>query len=297
MGKINFLLNQVLPPFVYFVIKNLYLFIKNGFLYSSNIKKYKKNNNRLIIMGNGPSLNSSLKKYMNKISLFDCMCVNEFVISDYYELIRPHIYIVADPNNFIKYDEMSENIREQTINMVTALRTKTQWPLVLMAPDFARKSDFIKNLNNNNIKVLYYNTLNLCIPPTEKSIFFCWNHNMIPPLAQTVLNVCLNLGIMFRYNEIFLIGADSNWMEDVRVDQTDNRVYIIDKHFYGEKKRYLYSDVYEKVPSKLGDELDAEKRVFESYWILNKYAQYNKLSIYNASEYSLIDAFQRKKIE
>ena len=81
----------------------------------------------------------------------------------------------------------------------------------------------------------------------------------------------------------------------MHVDQETNELYTIDSHFYGEKKVVLYADNEGKVPQKLHDELNCISRALSAYWDLKGYADYAGVKVFNASKYSLIDAFERKK--
>ena len=99
-----------------------------------------------------------------------------------------------------------------------------------------------------------------------------------------------------RYKEIYLIGADTTWIELLHVDQNTNDVYTIDTHFYGKKKMPLYKDSAGKIPVKLHEELYFNLNALKLYWELKDYADYAGVRVYNASEYSLIDAFERRKL-
>lgn len=45
----------------------------------------------------------------------------------------------------------------------------------------------------------------------------------------------------------------------------------------------------------MDEELACQSKTFKNYSELNNYAKYAGVKVYNASEYSLIDAFERKK--
>ena len=132
-------------------------------------------------------------------------------------------------------------------------------------------------------------------PLSLESKFKAWDENLIAPPNQTVLNTCVWLGVFLRYKEIFLIGADSTFMQDIRVDQETNLLYLIDSHFYGEIKRPIYTDADGTIPQKLHVELNSISVMLSNYWDLKYYADYAGVKIYNASKYSLIDAYERRK--
>ena len=173
---------------------------------------------------------------------------------------------------------------------------KTTWDIKLIVPSFAEGCECLKALENNEyIHIYYYNTTNAVEPNSPQKRYEAWDHNLIPPPAQTCLNTCVWLGVFLRFKKIYLIGADTTWIEHLHVDQETNEVYTINSHFYGSKKETVYADEEGKIPQKLHDELNCISKALELYWELKNYADYASVHIYNASKYSLIDAFERKK--
>jgi hypothetical protein len=118
--------------------------------------------------------------------------------------------------------------------------------------------------------------------------FDLYNKNKISVPAQTVLNTAVYLAVFWRYKNIVLIGADTSWHEELQVDQETNILYFDDEHFYETKQ---------SIPSKIHEQFFCLARVFENYCLLREYADYNSVSVFNASEKSWIDAFERKKLK
>lgn len=292
------IIKSLLPPIIFNIIKTIYLLLRYGIRYYSTIKEFDRTHDSLLIFGNGPSLNETIKSYEMSFSKYDCMVVNGFANTEYFERVKPNVYVLADPAFFIKYTIMCDRIKKLSQSLAESLKIKTQWNMTLIVPEYGRNSDLINDISDNkNINILYYNSHDLIIPLSKKHQYFLWNHNLIAPLSQTVLNTCLTLGISLNYKNIYLIGADTSWIENLRVDQENNKLYTIDKHFYGEKKIYLYADGNDTIPERLDRELLCNHRALAYYWELKSYAEYNQVNIYNASAYSLIDAFERKKLE
>ena len=122
-------------------------------------------------------------------------------------------------------------------------------------------------------------------------------------MDQNVLNVGLYLSLFWGYKETYLIGADSTFLEDLRVDQDTNELYTIDTHFYKNKDVYVDKSFYDSQKRgrsrsdwTLHDLIYAHGRMFEYYYALKQYAEYKGLKIYNASEYSWINCFERRKL-
>ncbi len=262
----------------------------------STIKNIEKKSDVLIVIGNGPSLNDTFKEHKEEIINKECVVVNSFCNTVYYEEIKPKYYVLADPAYFGDVKNFDIRLKNVVTNVWDAILRKTTWDIHLIVPSYANGSAIIDAISDNpHISVYFYNIKDLRCNKMNK--FEAWDLNLIAPPAQTCLNTCVWLGICLRFKRVYLIGADTTWIELLHVDQETNEIYTIDSHFYGKKKVILYSDEEGQVPQKLHDELNCISRALESYWDLKTYADYAGVNVYNASEYSLIDAFERKKIE
>lgn len=262
----------------------------------STVGQLPKQSERLIVIGNGPSLAKSMENYKEEICKYDCIVVNHFCESDYYNDLKPKYYLLADPAFFGKFENYADWQRDKIKGFIESIVSNTTWNMNLIVPNFAIGSELIEEIQrNSHIHTYYYNPYNL-VQCNEKNEFLFWDKNLIAPPAQTCLNTCVWLGIFLRYKETYIIGADSNWLELIHVDQETNELYINDKHFYGEKKQKLYKDSAGTIPITMSEELFCESIAFKSYSELKCYADYAGVKIFNASEYSLIDAFERKKL-
>ncbi|MGI5172146.1 hypothetical protein H0R92_00900 [Treponema sp. OMZ 840] len=283
-----------IPPII-LKIRHFFLNNKKDDSYLSTVHTIQKNSNTLFILGNGPSLNTTFANGTDFFKEKDIICVNTFVTTDFFVTLKPTKYMIADPNNLIGLETLSNVLKEQTQEIVTEFQKKINWHIDFIVPDFARDGYLYQSLKMNKFITFYfYNTKD--VSKTNYTYFQNLDENLIAPPAQTVLNTCLWLGIKLKYDAIYLLGADTSWTEQVSVDQTTNELYTIDKHFYGEVKRPVYGDVDGKIPRKLHEELEADAKVLRNYWELKTYAQHVGVAVYNASAYSLIDAFERKKI-
>ena len=251
---------------------------------------------KLVVIGNGPSLNDSIKEQKNAIIANDCVVVNQFCKTDYYTELKPKYYLLADPAYFGTIDNYTNRLKNIVLDFIESIVNKTTWDINLIVPSFARDSEFINAVKKNHyIHVYFYNNINAYVANSSQMKYDAWDHNLIAPPAQTCLNTCVWLGIFLRYKKIYLIGADTTWIELLHVDQETNEVYTIDSHFYGTKRVTLYSDEEGNPPQKLHDELNCISRALSQYWELKYYSDYAGVKVFNASKYSLIDAFERKK--
>ena len=268
-------------------------------LVTSPLPQIPNQSDKIIIIGNGPSLNQSLDKYKDQILENDRIAVNFFASTDLYEIIRPNIYVFADPAFFFVPDNQQEAIEKLIKNIVN----KTSWNLQIIIPLSAKESPFVNILRQNNmIKVDFY--LNYYQDCGKISKYEAWDRNLTGPPAQNVLNVAIYLALFWNYKETYLIGADSSFLEDLRVDQETNELYTIDTHFYNNTKVHTDKKFYDQKNRgrsrkdwKLHELIYAHGRMFEYYADLKEYADYKGLKVYNASEYSWINVFERKKLK
>ena len=98
-------------------------------------------------------------------------------------------------------------------------------------------------------------------------------------------------GICKGYKEIVLLGAETNWVKELEVDE-ENQAYFNDSHYYGEKNKRLLIDAWGR-PISIAEALESDARVFRQYMFLDAYAKRKKTLIYNATSNSLVDAFSR----
>lgn len=267
-------------------------------LADSPLPQIEHHSDKMIIIGNGPSLNDSVTKYKDEILSNDRIAVNFFASSELYEVLKPNIYVFADPAFFYVPDNQKDSI-ESLINKII---TKTNWDMQMIIPLSAQKAPLVNLLKQvKNIKIDFY--INEYRNIGNMSKFEVWDKNVIGPPAQNVLNVALYLSLFWGYKETYLIGADSSFLEDLRVDQETNELYTIDTHFYNNKSVHTDKKFYDQKNRgrsrkdwKLHDLIYAHGRMFEYYSDLKEYADYKGLKVYNASEYSWINVFERKKL-
>ena len=121
-------------------------------LLQSNFKGILKTNkhqeNRLLILGNGPSLKYSLEKF-DKLpsSNLDLMAVNAFATTSYYNKLKPKYYIINAVTYFQKDEEMSPFYIELRKTLFQHLLDDTLWDLYLMVPFRAKKIKRISRID------------------------------------------------------------------------------------------------------------------------------------------------------
>lgn len=280
------------PPIYYKAKKRL---IPKKHLIYSPLPKVEHEKNRMVVIGNGPSLNKTVELYEKQLHEADCVMVNFSASTPLFEQICPRYYMMADPG-FLH----SEEDREAMNALLKALKEKTAWPMTIILPDFLRAWKESAILQENEyITILYYNNSSQKI--NDDKLFQALDENRVGPPAQTVLNAAVWLSIYWGYQETYIVGADMSYLKDVYVGQKDNVVYTIDRHFYNNNEVCPEKIEPEKGGHKLGMTMeqlfDAVHIMFQSYRQLRGYAEWKGLKLYNASEYSMIDCLERKKLK
>lgn len=252
---------------------------------------------RLIIIGNGPSLNKSIELYGDVIKQSECLMVNHSASTDLFEYLRPSFYLLVDPAWI--YPENSTHT-EAIYRTINAIVSKTIWPMTIVMPRTAingyANNQFKKN---KNINVMFFEDCQ--IMPKDMTKFEAWDKNMVCPPGQTVMNTAVWLPIYWEYKETYIIGADTSFVADLHVDQETNIVYSIDTHFYSNDQ--LPVDDYDEknhrrtFGTKLHEEYFTAGIALRDYWAMREYADWKGVKVYNACEFSWIDAFERKKLK
>lgn len=266
----------------------LYMFFK-GF------KKCTIKEDALFVLGTGPSLKQTIEKYSDILIKNSCAVVNGFATSPIYEIVKPKYYCLADPAYFTPYRMLPDRHKKVVNDLRISLLEKTNWPITFIFPAKGKGSELQIALEQiNEVDFLYYNNKgNAVVMPDSSFKYVCWNKQIVAPLCQTVLNTLLNIAIVSKVKNIYLIGADTSWIKTYEIDQMDNTLYSKDEHFYGINRIPIYKDEINKVKQELHSELILVSKALKAYWTLNKFAKYNNVNLYNASEYSWIDALER----
>ncbi len=248
-----------------------------------------------VILGNGPSLNETLKDDLDFIldENKKVIAVNSFAISEYFEKLKPEYYVLNAPEYWLEVvSELHQKLRKDVFQN---LIVKTNWELTLFVPYQAKKSKVWKNLfeSNPNIHTVYYNKTPIEGLTSVNHFFFKKNFGM--PRPHNVLLPTIFLALNMNFKKIFIFGADHSWHEEIRVDDA-NKVTVNHEHFYDKSewrlpmykldgKEYRIHDVFRKL-----------YLAFNGYFILREYAQSLNAEIYNASNLSYIDAFPKVRV-
>lgn len=284
---------QLFVPPIYYKVKKQ-LFKQRRPVYHP-LPKVDHEKNRMVVIGNGPSLNKTVELYEKQLLEADCLMVNFSARTSLFELIKPKYYVMTDQN----WISDPENISEAIHLCVDALCAKTRWPMYIVMPATFRRwwaLDFF--CQNPNITILFDEAKWYKYP--EEELFLAFAENRINPPTYTVLTYGVYLSLYWNYEETYLVGADTTFPTMIYVGQDDNLVYSVDSHFYKNNEVCpLPTDLKKKgrrFPANMEQYMEMCHNIFYEYNLLARYAKWKGLKVYNASEYSMIDCYERRKL-
>ncbi len=261
---------------------------------NSKISTTRKSDN-VVILGNGPSLTSSLAHHPDFLSGKDLICVNHFPSTELYTNLKPAIYITSAPDLWL--DDIDERFVSQSKLLFNNMASRTTWPVEFYIPYEAKKHKRWQNqlAPNKNIQIQYYN--NVPIEGWQWFKFVCFNLAWGMPRPHNVMIPSLMISIWKGYKNIYLLGADHSWLSEISVTD-ENEVLINQKHFYDAHSSIGKPlDKRGKGRRNLSELLHKFTTAFASYFEIRAFAEKKNITILNATKGSFIDAFDRIKLD
>lgn len=236
-----------------------------------------------VVLGNGPSLKECLYNHVDVLSQKDLIAVNNFCFSEYFMILKPKYYILADPQFFdCDYSNEAVKLQEDFLREID----KTNWRLLLFLPYQTRKSTFVEKISRHEfIKIVYYNITPInCFTSIE---YWLFNHNLGMPRAQNVACAAAFVMINLGYHNIYMLGIDHSWLKNFYINE-NNEIIFGDHHFYGN------SEI--KCGFSMGEWLLQLSITFNTHQRIHDYALKKGTKIYNSTYDSYVDSYERKYI-
>ncbi len=247
-----------------------------------------------IILGNGPSINQTLKEHEAKLKQHLLICVNHFPDTPQFEELQPAHCVIVAKEYWI--EDSSKATKERAQRLFGNIVSKTTWKMVLHLPHSAKKSQWLMQhlKHNTNVEIHFFNDTPVEGLPNWNRFFFKRGWGM--PRPHNVLIPSLMIALNAGLKNIFIVGADHSWLEELTVNDK-NEALLHQKHFYDEdssKQDYMYK--LGKRPRRLHEILEKFMLSFGAYFDIKDYATAIGASIWNATPKSYIDAFERKSL-
>ncbi len=250
------------------------------------VKPVAKAGERLIIMGNGPSLADNIRNDRDKLSQDKTLAVNFAANADEFTELKPNFYLLADPHFFIGW-ESDPNVGR----LFKRFNDAVDWDMTLFVPVNRPSSSL--DITNPHIKVEHFNLVG--IEGFQWFTSAAYSAGLGMPRPRNVLVPAIMLGILMGFKDIYIIGADHSWIKTLDVNE-NNEVVSIQPHFYKDnnEEHSRVASVYKNV--RLHEILMSFHVAFKAYHQIAAYASAKGVNIYNSTPASYIDAFPRRPI-
>ena len=247
-------------------------------------------NERLIIMGNGPSLRETIANHSDILRNSNTLAVNFAANADTYHELKPNLYVLADPH-FFRCGNEGKSSDPNVLKLWDSIAS-TDWPMTLYVPCRANLPHKISECGHITVK--RYNLTpgeGLCGP-----VHWLYRHGLAMPRPRNVLIASIMVALREGYRDIYIVGADHTWSRDLWVDDR-NRVISVQKHFYKDNDKEFERVAQEYAGYHLHDILNSLTIAFRSYHQIADYAGSMGAKITNCTPGSFIDAFPRADLE
>lgn len=240
---------------------------------------------RVIIMGNGPSLNETIENHIDILKTTPAIAVNFAANAPQFTMLRPRYYVLADPHFFVNKQDIN------VAKLMSNLSELVDWSMTLFVPNSVKTHNI--TITNKNISIEYFNMVGVEGFQWFENFAFSRGYGM--PRPRNVLIPSIMIAMQMGYKEIYITGADHSWTKTLSVNE-NNEVISIQPHFYKEDEKeqkrirtdYLHYPLHQIIYSFYV--------AFKSYFVIQRYAKNRKIDIYNSTPESFIDAFPRRPL-
>jgi len=249
------------------------------------VKRSAGEGDELVVLGNGPSLNTTVEESLPFLMARKRLAVNFAASTPLFMKLRPDYYVLADPHFFVAD---TENVRR----LWDVLADKVDWQMTLFLPVGAKGERVKRVARNGNVRICRYN-----LTPVEgfrgfRNAVYRLGWGM--PRPRNVLIPSLMLALDAGFKTIYVAGADHSWTKTLSVDE-ENHVVSVQPHFYKDNDRETTRIRTEYLGYPLHKILYSFYVAFRSYYVIRDYAASLHATIWNITPGSFIDAFPRRK--
>ena len=243
------------------------------------------------VLANGPSLNEELPRLSDaeEFQGVDFIVLNLFAFEEIFFRIRPKHYCLADPM-FFKNSHRIESV----LKLYDILENRVNWDLNIYIPA-ERYKDFISfsGILNEKLKIVKINMIDFNGYNNLRNYFY--RKNLSTPHVQNISNLAIYVAINLGYTEVRLYGVDHTFF-DISVNE-QNQLCYMESHFYDKKQPVLKPIKNNETDQlmKTSEYLNAILKMFQSHDLLENYAKYRNVKIFNFTKCSMIDSYERKK--
>ena len=249
------------------------------------ISKTAKPDDKLIIMGNGPALSTTMEQDADILKQNRLMAVNFAANADEFYLFKPQSYVLADPIFFTAKDHQNVALLWENFS------NRIDWQMTLFVP--AKLRNLVPQIANPHIRIETFNPVG--VEGFKWLEYAAYSSGRGMPRPRNVLIVAIMIGLKMGFKQIYLTGADHSWTKTLAVDD-NNLVVTVQPHFYkdNQAEHSRVASVYKDI--RLHEILLSFHIAFRSYFFIRRYADTIGAQIFNATPGSFIDAFPRRPL-
>ena len=243
---------------------------------------------RMVILGNGPSLNETIAQSSDFLMQHHRLAVNFAANAPAFTTLQPTHYVLADPHFF-------HAVNEPNVARLWLALSQVDWAMNLFVPVNVSWPPDVAGIIAGNacLRLHRYN-----LTPVEGAEWlenWAFKHLLGMPRPRNVLIPSIMIAIACGYRTIYIAGADHSWTRTLSVDD-ENNVVSIQPHFYKEDEKEVQRVNTEYMQYPLHQILYSFYVAFRSYHTIARYAGHLGVDIFNITPGSFIDAFPRKKV-
>ena len=262
---------------------------------NNHLKDLRLNYNESIIIGNGPSLENYIKKNHDFFKQKNLFCVNFFLKTIIFFELKPNYSIIVDP--YIWKRKIPASYIEDFEQCIENLQ-KVDWNFTLFLPDDAKVWNWFINVpfSNKNVSIIYFKNIpNYNKNLTETDFLKFQNYQQFPHF-QNVLVAAIFFSINLGSKKNYIVGADMNLHQNIVVNHA-NQLCDYTKHFYDNDVILMpmYKDNGIDI-FKISEYFQALSMMFQGFEVIESYSKYLNAKIYNLTENSFIDCFERNYV-
>lgn len=242
-----------------------------------------KNNKELRIIVNGPSF--ALEKAISEDKNVEYCMVNQACLTPEFEVLKPSVYIMADPGYVDSNDAESMRAWEK-------LSKGVGWDMTVYLPYYMYKMVRANFRPSGGVKISFYHSANF--QGWDSVAFRLYKKNWAIPGAGNVLVPSIYVGILKGYSLIRLYGSDHSWTEQLSVNDK-NQVCVKQLHYYDNEETVSLTPWNDEVgsPFSMSRIMKRFADVFAQYEVIERFAKWSGVRILNMSNKSFIDAFEK----
>jgi hypothetical protein len=240
-------------------------FIKDSILKNNRILKNRYQNQKCYLLGNSPSLNNHDLLLLETENVF---CLNTFFVHKDFNKIKPNFYVFADPDLYI----LNDSNKDWWMKLIEKASNKG---ICFFLPLQLKHTFVHRNLINEKI---YF--IDFSLRFNKESVK---NFDLSVPIngVQNVLILSIQIAIFLGFKEIYLLGADHDWLNHFGNEQ---------RHFYDTKETKVENVGADNYPYHWW--LNSVNTMFIQYKLIKNHVDNEKkIKIFNASESGVLDIF------